>query len=116
MATKRFLWPTAGKALDANIVRGDNYRITVLTDRLFRLEQDADGEFEDRATQVVFYRDFPAVEYPNIQTAIRGICRNTSHRHALSPECGFGRTAGQHHAGLFPERYGLCRNPGNSAL
>ena len=63
MATKRFLWPTAGKALDANIVRGDNYRITVLPDRLFRLEQDADGEFEDRATQVVFYRDFPAVDY-----------------------------------------------------
>ncbi len=63
MATKRFQWPTRGKALDANIVRGDTYRITVLTDRLIRLEQDADGQFEDRATQTVFYRDFPAVKY-----------------------------------------------------
>lgn len=63
MATKRFAWPTNGKALDANVVRGDNYRFTVLTDCLIRLEQDADGQFEDRATQMVFYRDFPAVEY-----------------------------------------------------
>ncbi len=63
MATQRFQWPTAGRALDANIVAGKTYRFTVLTSRLIRMEQDADGQFEDRATQSVFYRDFPATDY-----------------------------------------------------
>ena len=63
MATKRFAWPTSGKALNENIVCGDNYRLTVLTDCLIRLEQDDKGQFEDRATQMVFHRDFPVVDY-----------------------------------------------------
>ena len=63
MTTKRFEWPTAGKALDENVIVGKTYRFTVLTSRLIRMEQDADGQFEDRATQTVFYRDFPAVDY-----------------------------------------------------
>ena len=36
--------------------------------RLVRLEYNADGEFEDRATQMVLYRDFPEVDYRVIHT------------------------------------------------
>lgn len=54
---------TSPGALPENIVTGDKYRITVLTDRLIRLEYSEDGIFEDRATQVVLNRDFPETEY-----------------------------------------------------
>lgn len=38
-------------------------RITVLTERLLRLEYAADGQFEDRASQVVWYRQQPVPTY-----------------------------------------------------
>ncbi len=44
-------------------ITGDNYRISVLTDGLVRLEYSADGQFEDRPTQVVVNRSFAPVEY-----------------------------------------------------
>ena len=59
MNTERFRYDTNGKALPENIVSGKKYRFTVLTDRLIRMEYDPSGNFEDRATQVVFFRDFP---------------------------------------------------------
>ena len=40
------------------MVKGDKYRITVLTEGLLRLEYSEDGVFEDRATQTVLNRDF----------------------------------------------------------
>ncbi len=61
--TQRFSWPCAGKALEENIVQGENYRFTVLTDRLVRLEFDPQGHFEDRPTQRIFYRDAPPVNF-----------------------------------------------------
>lgn len=42
-----------------SIIQGENYRITVLTESLLRLEYSRDGSFEDRATQTVLNRDFP---------------------------------------------------------
>ena len=45
------------------MVVGDKYRITLLTEGLLRLEYSEDGVFEDRATQMVFFRDFPEVTY-----------------------------------------------------
>ncbi len=45
----------------AAIFKGDTYRITVLTDRLLRLEFQEDGIFEDLPTQAVVCRDFPDV-------------------------------------------------------
>ena len=46
------------------VVRGDKYRITVLTDCLLRLEYSENGVFEDRATRLAFNRRFdtPAFE------------------------------------------------------
>ncbi|MBQ3865979.1 MAG: DUF5110 domain-containing protein [Clostridia bacterium] len=40
-------------------VRGEDFRFTVLTPRLFRIEFQKDGAFEDRATKLVFRREFP---------------------------------------------------------
>lgn len=46
-----------------NMVVGAAYRISVLTDRLIRIEYEPEGHFEDRATQTVQNRDFPAVSF-----------------------------------------------------
>ena len=51
-------------AIQDNIVQGANYRITLLTEALVRLEYSEDGVFEDRATQFAFFRDFPKVVEP----------------------------------------------------
>ncbi len=45
------------------ILQGDQYRITVLTPSLLRLEYSETGDFEDRATQMVVNRDFEVPEY-----------------------------------------------------
>lgn len=44
-----------------NIVKGKNYRFSVLTPRLIRIEYNKDGIFEDRATSLVINRRFPDV-------------------------------------------------------
>lgn len=46
-----------------NIVAGEHYRITVLTQGLLRLEYSPDGIFEDRPTQTVLHRDFPKTDF-----------------------------------------------------
>lgn len=58
-----FKMKTHPVALAANMVVGDKYRITLLTEGLVRLEYSDDGIFEDRATQMAFHRDFPKVTY-----------------------------------------------------
>ena len=60
---KRFQWPVRPNALPENMIPGSKYRFTVLTSRLLRLEYSAEGIFEDRASQSVFYRDFPKCEF-----------------------------------------------------
>ena len=57
--SKRFCWEVHPLADEDNICAGKNYRFTVLTGRLLRLEYDLAGIFEDRASQSVFYRNFP---------------------------------------------------------
>ncbi|WP_395728239.1 TIM-barrel domain-containing protein [Nakamurella sp.] len=41
------------------VVRGEKYRITVLTDGLLRLEYADDGAFEDRASEFALHREQP---------------------------------------------------------
>ena len=60
---KRFVWKTQGVANKQNIISGKDWRFTVLTSRLIRMEFSDFGEYEDRATQIVFYRDFPNCTY-----------------------------------------------------
>ncbi len=45
------------------VVAGECYRFTVLTDRLIRLEYQAEGKFVDEPTQRVICRDFPEVDF-----------------------------------------------------
>lgn len=59
---------TEPMALQENIIQGDKYRITLLTDKLIRFEYSEDGVFENRATQMVFYRNFPKTAYRIIRT------------------------------------------------
>lgn len=51
------------EACPENIVQGENFRITVLTKSLVRLEYSSDGEFTDAPTQTVLNRDFPQVSF-----------------------------------------------------
>lgn len=51
------------KADERAIIRGDRYRITVLTERMLRLEYSENGCFEDRATQTVLNRRMPLPEF-----------------------------------------------------
>ena len=56
---KRFVYETAPLALSSNMVCGDKYRFTILTPSLIRMEYSETGVFEDRASQSVFFRNFP---------------------------------------------------------
>ena len=48
---------------DAAVVAGECYRFTVLTPRIVRMEYAPDGEFEDRPSQTVWYRDRPVPDF-----------------------------------------------------
>ena len=74
--------------LKENQIYGKNYRITLLTDSLIRFEYDIDGQFEDRATQMVFFRDFPKVEYRVVKTE-DGIEIHTEKLHVIYDEKKF---------------------------
>ena len=45
------------------IFKGTKYRITVLTERLVRLEYNENGMFEDYPTELIWYRNFPKPEF-----------------------------------------------------
>lgn len=44
-------------------IKGQKYRITVLTERLLRLEYHENGIFEDRPTNLIWYRSLPECEF-----------------------------------------------------
>ncbi|MBE5965823.1 MAG: DUF5110 domain-containing protein [Lachnospiraceae bacterium] len=56
-------YKTNPKADDRCIVKGETYRISILTERLVRLEFSKNGAFEDRMTQTVIHRDFPVPQF-----------------------------------------------------
>lgn len=51
------------KAIEDNIIKGEKYRFTVLSERLIRMEYSKDGVFEDRPTELVWYRNMPKVNF-----------------------------------------------------
>lgn len=53
---------------EENIIVGGCYRISVLTESLLRLEYDPEGQFENRATQCVWNRNFPKTFFRYIET------------------------------------------------
>jgi len=63
-------------------VQGANYRFTLLTERIVRLEYDPEGIFEDRPSQTVLQRNFPAPEYRVRDTGAR-LEIDTKHFHLV---------------------------------
>ena len=63
MLKKRFMVQFRGKANKENILFWKDYRVTVLSSRLFRLEKSAMRAFRDEPTQAVWYRDMPAQKF-----------------------------------------------------
>ena len=57
-----------GKCRKDNIILGKKYRISILTDRLVRLEYNKNGKFEDRPTQRVIFRNFPKTNFSATQS------------------------------------------------
>ena len=76
------------KVIKENIVRGDKYRISLLTEGLVRLEYSEAGIFEDRATQFALYRDFPKTNFRVVKT-LDGIEIHTSRIHLIYNEEAF---------------------------
>lgn len=54
---------TSPRARPGATIAGDQWRITVLTDGLVRLEWSADGVFEDRASTLALHRDLPVPDF-----------------------------------------------------
>lgn len=50
-------------ANNKNIVKGDRYRITILSERLIRFEYNESGLFEDLPTEFAWNRNFPEVKF-----------------------------------------------------
>ena len=46
-----------------NIVLWKDYRVTVLQDRLFRIEKSSNEKFRDKATQTVWFRNMPPQDF-----------------------------------------------------
>ena len=63
MLDKHLIAKTRPLANAKNVVTFNEYRITVLDGRLFRIENDVEKIFEDKATQSVWYRDMQAVPF-----------------------------------------------------
>ena len=63
MLDKHLVAVTRPKARKENIILWKNYRITVLQDRLFRMEYSPNKKFRDEATQSVWFRDMPTQEF-----------------------------------------------------
>ena len=58
---------TEPKCDERAAVVGKNYRFTVLTPWLLRLEYSGDGVFEDRPSQCVLNRNFPVPDFQVIE-------------------------------------------------
>lgn len=63
MLDKHLIAKTEPAALQENMVEREGVRITVLGDRLFRIEQEPEGHFCDQATQTVWFRRFEQVSF-----------------------------------------------------
>jgi alpha-glucosidase (family GH31 glycosyl hydrolase) len=63
MLDKHLIAQTRPKADPQNMVLWKDFRVTVLADRLFRVERDAEKIFCDEATEAVWFRDMPPVPF-----------------------------------------------------
>ena len=54
---------TNAKSNEKLIIKGNNYRFTILSEILIRIEYSKDGNFEDRPTEFARMRNFPVFNY-----------------------------------------------------
>ena len=81
MLSQHLIAQTSPQANPKNIILWKDYRITVLQDRLFRIEKSDKGKFRDGATQSVWFRNMLPQEFTvketnerlEIQTAYCGL-------------------------------------------
>ena len=57
------IWQICPAADPKAVILGKTYRITVLTDRLLRLEYEGNGRFCDTATQLALCRSFSVPDF-----------------------------------------------------
>ena len=88
MLNERFIVQTAPKAEESNIVYWRDYRVTVLTERLFRIEKSPAGKFRDEATQAVWYRNTPPQEYKLLTDDAHAVIETSACRLILYKERG----------------------------
>ena len=72
------IWTIRPAADPRAVIRGDRWRVTVLTSRLLRLEYAGDGAFRDTATQMALCREFPVPEY-TVSESDRELVVETEH-------------------------------------
>ena len=46
-----------------SVIQGNKYRVTIMTERLIRFEYNEHGLFEDRPTELIWYRNFETPEF-----------------------------------------------------
>ncbi|MBQ2701998.1 MAG: DUF4968 domain-containing protein [Clostridia bacterium] len=63
MLKESLIAKTRPLANEENFVYWADYRVTVLSDRLFRIEKSKSGNFRDEATQAVWFRDAEKQEF-----------------------------------------------------
>lgn len=63
MLKQTLIAKTNGKCPDKQIILGENYRISIITPSLFRIETGNKGSFIDDATQSVWFRNIESVEF-----------------------------------------------------
>lgn len=63
MDSNRFKWKVNPLAEEKNIINYYNFRFSVLSDRLIRIEHQSEKKFNDSATQIVFHRNFPKTDF-----------------------------------------------------
>lgn len=73
----RFRIESHPQAPQRSMVHGKDWRITILAEKLVRLEYSPSGKFEDGPTQVVWNRDFPVVPYDVVKQG-NGVVIRTS--------------------------------------
>ena len=65
---KHYVLPMNGICKEEAVIQGNQYRITVLTERLVRLEYNENGMFEDYPTELIWYRNLPKPEFTISET------------------------------------------------
>ncbi len=72
MLNSHLIPKTEPTAFCSNITLWKNLRISVLGDRLFRIEKDTEKKFCDEATQSIWFRNTPLVKY-SVEFGVRSV-------------------------------------------